>query len=225
MTKSVSAAVNERLSVRAFTDTPLAEDEIRTWLTDSQRAPSGGNVQPWRVIALSGDAKDAVIAKGASVLATNPKGEPTDRPIYPDSLWDPYNARRKQVGKQMYETLGIPREDRAARLAWFANNFRFFGAPVALFFVIDERMGHGQWAHMGMFMQTLALLAVERSWGTCMQECWGILRPTLKSHFSLASTEMVYCGMAVGHPDWAHPVNSLRADRAPLEEYAELKGF
>ena len=222
---TVAAAVDQRLSVRAFTDEDIALDALKSWMETAQRAPSGGNVQPWRVIAVSGEAKDQLIQTAAGVLATNPKGEPTDRPIYPDGLWGTYNDRRKRVGEMMYEALGIPREDRGARLAWFSNNFRFFGAPVALFFVIDERMGHGQWAHMGMYMQTLALLAVERGWGTCMQECWGILRPTLKSHFGLPDTEMVYCGMAVGHPDWGHPVNALRAERADLEEVAEFHGF
>lgn len=225
MGKTVSEAVDERISVRAFEETPLAGAEVRAWLEAAQRAPSGGNVQPWRVIAVAGAEKDAVIAKGAEVLASSPKGEPTDRPIYPEGLWGVFDQRRRRVGEMMYETLGIPREDRAARLNWFSNNFRFFGAPLAVFFVIDERMGHGQWAHMGMFMQTLALLAVERGWGTCMQECWGILRPTLKAHFGLEDSEMVYCGMAVGRPDWGHPVNSLRSERAPLAEFADLRGL
>ncbi len=225
MTVSVSDAVDRRLSVRAFTDTHLTRDELAGWLRQAQRAPSGGNVQPWRTIVVTGDAQMAVIETAARVLAEAPGGEPTDRPIYPEGLWGVYNDRRRKVGEMMYEALEIPREDKAARRAWFSNNFRFFGAPAALFFVIDERMGHGQWAHMGMFMQTLALLAVERGWGTCMQECWGIVRPSLKAHFSLGDTEMVYCGMAVGHPDWTHPVNALRSERAGLDEVAEFRGF
>ncbi|MEO0816212.1 MAG: nitroreductase [Pseudomonadota bacterium] len=221
----VTQAVRKRISTRAFEDTVLGEADVLDWLETAQRAPSGGNVQPWRTIALAGDAKDAVISLAQAKLAANPKGEPTDRPVYPEGLWDPYNARRKKVGEMMYEKLGIPREDRATRLAWFANNFRFFGAPVALFFVIDERMGHGQWAHMGMYMQTLALLGVERGWATCMQECWGMLRPSLKAHFDLAETEMVYCGMAVGIADETHPVNALYSERADLSEVVELRGF
>ncbi|MEO0982460.1 MAG: nitroreductase [Pseudomonadota bacterium] len=221
----VSQAVKQRISTRAFLETPLPEAEVRQWLADAQRAPSGGNVQPWRVIVVSGEAKDAVIKLGADVLSQSPMGEPTDRPIYPKDLWEPHEARRRRVGHMLYEALGIPREDKAGRLAWFSNNFRFFGAPVAVFFVIDERMGHGQWAHTGMFMQTLALLAEERGWATCMQECWGILRPSLKQHFDLAETEMVYCGMAVGVPDKAAPVNTLYSERAEVDEFATLKGF
>jgi nitroreductase len=113
----VTDAVKKRASVRAYLDTPISEAEIRDWLTQAQRAPSGGN------------------------------------------------------------------------------------------------------------LQTLALLATARGWGTCMQECWGILRPSLKAHFGLAPHEMVYCGMALGHPDPDAAVNALYTERAELEEFAELRGF
>ena len=221
----VSTAVAQRISTRAFKPDPLSEADVRAWLTAAQRAPSGGNTQPWRVIVVTGDAKDEVIGKAAGVLKDSPAGQPTDRSIYPKDLWEPHEARRRRVGEMMYEVLDIPKTDRAARIAWFANNFRFFGAPVAVFIVIDERMGHGQWGHTGMYLQTLALLAEERGWGTCMQECWGILRPMLKKHFGLGESEMVWCGMAVGIPDADHPVNSLRAERADIDEIAVLKGF
>ena len=127
----VSTAVAQRISTRAFLPDPLPEAEVREWLTQAQRAPSGGNVQPWRTIAVTGKAKDEVIALGARVLSEDPRGQRTDRPIYPKDLWEPYEARRRRVGEMMYEALGIPREDRPARLAWFSNNFRFFGAPLA----------------------------------------------------------------------------------------------
>jgi nitroreductase len=122
--RDVSQAVAQRISTRAFKPDALSEADIREWLNQAQRAPSGGNTQPWRTIVVTGDAKDAVISMAAPVLAANPKGQPTDRPIYPKDLWEPHEARRRKVGEMMYETLGIPREDRAARIAWFANNFR-----------------------------------------------------------------------------------------------------
>jgi len=222
---NVTDAVNQRISTRAFLDTPLSEADVRDWLETAQRAPSGGNVQPWKTIVLTGDAKQGVIDLAGQVLSKSPMGEPTDRAIYPKDLWEPHEARRRKVGHMLYDALGIPKEDKAGRMAWFANNFRFFGAPVAVFIVIDERMGHGQWAHAGMYLQTLALLAEERGWATCMQECWGIMRPSLKAHFDLGETEMVWCGMAVGVPDKADPVNTLRAERASIDEIADLQGF
>jgi nitroreductase len=219
----VSQAVDQRMSTRAYLDKSVPHDVLKTLLTKAQRAPSGGNLQPWRTIVLTGDAKQALIDAAQATLAQNPKGDPTDRAIYPENLWEPHRSRRFGVGEAMYAALGIPREDKSARLKWFSRNFRFFDAPVAMMIVIDERMGHGQWAHTGMFMQSLCLLAEEAGLGTCMQECWGILRTTLKDHLGLGETEMLYCGIALGYPDKEHPVNQMRADRAPLDEVVEFR--
>jgi len=225
---NVTEAVRQRISTRAFLDTPIPRDELADLLETAQRAPSGGNLQPWKLIAVTGAAKDDVISIAHRVLSENPTGPVTsDRPVYPDlAAVDPvYNTRRKRVGEMMYAKLGIPKEDRAGRTRWFANNYRFFGAPVGLFLVIDRRMGHGQWAHMGMYMQTIALLAEERGWGTCMQECWARLRDELHAYFGLDEHHMVYAGISLGVPDLDAEVNDLYAERAPLTEIVEFRGW
>ncbi len=221
----VTTAVKQRISTRGFLDKPIPKADLAEMLTIAQRAPSGGNLQPWRTIAVAGDERDALVKLAGEKLAASPTGEPTDRPIYPPDLWEPHKARRFRVGEMMYETLNIPREDKMARLQWFQRNYNFFNAPQALFIVIDERMGHGQWGHTGMFLQTICLLAEERGWGTCLQECWGILRPSLKEHFGLGPTEMVWCGVSIGWPDKDDPVNSLYAERADIDEVVEFRGF
>lgn len=225
---NVTEAVRQRISTRAFLDTLIPRDQLADLLETAQRSPSGGNLQPWRVIAVAGAAKDEVISIAHRVLAADPMGAvPDDRPVYPDlNVVAPiYNERRKRVGEMMYEKVGIPREDRAGRLQWFANNYRFFGAPVGLFLIIDTRMGHGQWAHMGMYMQTIALLAEERGWGTCMQECWARLRNELHDHFALDEHHMLYAGIALGVPDPDNAVNDLYTERAPQSEVVEFKGW
>ena len=149
----------------------------------------------------------------------------SSRPIYPPDLWAPHRDWRFKVGEDMYALLGIPREDKPARFGHLARNFRFFDAPVGLFFVIDERMGHAQWAHLGMFMQSVALAAQERGIANCMQEAWARVRTTLKAHFALPPTEMIYCGMALGYADGTAKVNTLRSDRAEVDQFASFKGF
>lgn len=222
---TVSEAVGSRISTRAFTDQPVDRDTVQTILEKAQRAPSGGNVQPWRTIVATGPALQDIMNLTGAVFGRNPVDPDDPYPVYPPNLWEPYRSRRFAVGEALYATLGIPREDKSARLQWFANNYRCFGAPVALFFVIDTRMGHGQWGHMGMYAQTIALLAEEAGLGSCFQECWALLRPELKEHFKLAETEMIWCGMALGHPDRDAPVNTLRTERAELSEVVEWHGF
>ena len=218
---NVTEALNARISIRAFKPDPLPEMLVREILDVARYAPSGGNLQPWKVIAVSGAERDAVVA----LAKANLPGTEDDRPVYPANLWEPYRSRRYKLGEDMYALLGIPREDKSARLMHLMQNFEFFGAPVGLFFVIEKAMGHGQWAHMGMFMQSVALAAIERGVGSCMQEAWARMRIPLAAHFALPETEMIYCGMALGYADETKPVNALRSDRAGVEDFTTFKGF
>ena len=116
---NVTEAVRQRISTRGFLDTPIPRDQLAELLETAQRSPSGGNLQPWKVIAVTGAAKDEVIGIAHRVLAADPMGVvPGDRPVYPDlNAIDPvYNERRKRVGEMMYAKIGIPKEDRAGRI-------------------------------------------------------------------------------------------------------------
>lgn len=222
---TVTEALRARISVREFLSTPISEATLREILDAARWAPSGGNLQPWRVVAVSGDERIAVTELAKRVLGENPTGEASDFPVYPEKLWEPYRSRRYELGEAMYALLGIPREDKMARLMRFARNYEFFGAPVGLFFVIDRRMGHGQWAHLGMFMQSVALAAIERGVSTCMQEAWAAVRRSLGAHFGLADSEALYCGMALGYADASQPVNRLRSERMTVDEFTTFRGF
>jgi nitroreductase len=218
----VAAALKRRISTRAFLPTPVPESLVRELLDAARWSPSGGNLQPWKVVAVAGAARQAVIDLAKNYPGMFP-AEEGDKPIYPANLWDPYRSRRFKVGEDLYALLGIARENKVGRLKQLSRNFEFFDAPVGLFFVIDQRMGHGQWAHLGMFMQSLALAADERGLASCFQEFWGTLRKTLKTHFELAEQEMIYCGMALGYADPAAAVNRLRSERASVDEFASFR--
>lgn len=219
---TVTEALQRRTSVRAYLPQPVSESQVRELLDVARWSPSGGNLQPWKVIAVAGAAQQAIVQLAKNYPGMFP-AEEGDKPVYPANLWEPYRSRRYKVGEDLYALLGIPREDKPARLKQLARNFEFFGAPVGLFFVIDARMGHGQWAHLGMFMQSLALAATERGLATCFQEFWGTLRKSLKTHLQLGESEMIYCGMALGYADDSAPVNRLRSERAPVDDFASFR--
>lgn len=222
---SVTDLLKARTSIRAFTGEPIGREEVSAILDAARWSPSGGNLQPWKVFAVAGEAKEEVSALAQQALAANPFGEAGEHPIYPQPLGEPFRSRRFQVGEDMYALLQIPREDKMARLQHLARNYAFFDAPVGLFFAIDRQMGHGQWAHLGMFMHSVALVAQERGLSTCMQEAWAMVRQSLHAHFALPAQELIYCGMALGHADIDAPVNRLRSARAEVSAFAELRGF
>ena len=213
---NVSEAVDKRISVRAFLDKPVEDALLRQLLEKAARAPSGGNVQPWRVYVLNGDK----MAEFKQTVASATGREQPAYAVYPEGLTEPYRSSRFKVGEDMYALLGIPREDKPARLKRLAENFGFFGAPAGLFCYIDKQMGLPQWSDLGMFLQTFMLLATEAGLGTCAQEAWAA-RPTVVADFLQPPEELrIFCGMAIGYTDESAPVNTLRADREALENFA-----
>lgn len=221
---SVSEAVERRMSVRRFLSTPVQKDVLLDILDRARRAPSGGNVQPWRVHAVTGAALEALVRSVSDQIAAGKLEEP-EYEIYPRTLWEPHRSYRFKTGEDMYGLVGIAREDRAARLQHFAGNYRFFGAPVGMFFSLDQRFGPPQWSDVGMLMQTIMLLAVERGLDTCAQECWSLWPGTVKAHLGLGDESLLFSGMALGYRDADAPINQLRTDRAPTEAFVSLHGF
>lgn len=220
---SVAAALAARRSVRAYLDRPVDPALVARLLEQAARAPSGGNLQPWHVDVLTGASLARLKAEMAGRVAAEPRGEGSEYAIYPPGLTDPYEARRRAIGESMYATLGIPREDREARRRWFARNFAFFGAPVGLFVHVDRMMGPPQWSDLGIFLQSLMLLATEAGLATCAQECWAMYPRTIARILATPDRLMLFCGMAMGYEDTAHPVAALASPRAPLAEFATFR--
>ena len=217
---NVSDAVARRFSARAFTRQVPEQAVVRRILERALRAPSGGNLQPWRVHALTGEPLQALLAEVAQG-----RFETAEYRVYPEHLWEPFRTRRFENGEDLYASLGVGRADKAGRWAQFVKNFQLFGAPVGLFYSLDRRLGPPQWADLGMFMQTVMLLAVEEGLDTCPQEAWSQFPQTLRRHLGLGAEEMVFAGMALGFADAAHPINQWRTPRADFDAVATLKGF
>lgn len=218
---NVSEAVERRVSIRAFRPDPVPGAVVREILQAAARAPSGGNLQPWRVHALAGAPLDELKAK----VRANPFGEEPEYDVYPPNLWEPFRTRRFQCGEDLYATLGIPREDKTARLTQLAKNGELFGAPAGLFFSLDRQVGPPQWADVGMFMQTVMLLAAERGLATCAQEYWARYPKTLAEVLALPEDHMIFSGMALGYADETAPINTLRTRRDPFEVWGDMRGF
>ena len=222
---NVSEAIASRMSCRAFLPTPVPEATVRAILDGAKQAPSGGNLQPWRVYALAGVPLAELVATVRARIRTQPRGDGSEYEIYPTGLWEPYRSRRFKCGEDMYATIGVTREDKLSRLLQFARNYEFFGAPVGLFFCLDRRMGPPQWSDVGMYMQSVMLLAREHGLHTCAQEAWSVWHRTVGEFLKLPPELMLFSGMALGHRDESATINTLRTDRAPLEEFADLRGF
>ena len=218
MAMNVTSAVEKRSSVRAFLNTSVPNELIKELLIKSSRSASGGNVQPWKIFVINNSAMDNFLEFQRNW--TKPEIPAYD--IYPPKLKEPYRTSRYELGEQMYELLGIGRDDKEARLAQVMQNFRFFGAPCAFFCYVDRQMGPPQWSDLGMFLQTFMLLAKEAGLDTCAQEAWSMKHDSVSKFVKAEDSDILFCGMAIGYRDENAAVNSLKSKRRPLKEWAKF---
>jgi nitroreductase len=222
---SVTEAVLQRGAVRQYEATPVSRDLISEILELAVQAPSGGNVQPCKVYALTGDEKsrlsEAVIARAAE----SPSGDRPDIPIYPDKMPEPWRSRRFQCGELMYSAIGIGREDKTARFEQGARNMFFFDAPVGLIITMSRGLCESQMIDVGIFVQTLLLLSQERGLASCPQASWTMWSGVVRETLAIDDDEMVMLGISLGYAVADAPINHLKQPRIALNEFSELRGF
>ena len=221
----VSDAVTSRRSVRAFTDQPVDRAVLERILQTAQRAPSGGNTQPWHGLVLTGEPLAGLVARVAQDL---PRGKDAFAPeyhVYPPELDGAYETRRRGIGEEMYGALAIPREDKAARLMWFARNFQAFGAPVLMLVHTPKYMGPPQWSDIGGWLQTIMLLLREEGLDSCPQEAWAVYSPQIREVVDIPDDHTFFCGLSIGYRDQEAPVNAFAVPRAALEESVRWEGW
>ncbi len=211
----VTTAVNTRKSARGFLPDPVSNETISQLLTTASRAPSGGNVQPWRVFVLNGDAMDRFKQVVADGTIEDPAYD-----IYPSGLTEPYRTSRFDLGMALYAAVGIARDDKDGRFQQMLKNFDFFGAPAAIFCFVDRQMGRPQWADLGMFLQTFMLLATEAGLDTCAQEAWANWEKTVTEFVGAGPELRLFCGIALGTINNDEPANTVESQRVPVEEFA-----
>jgi nitroreductase len=222
----VFEAVDSRISCRWFLDQPVAPELVRDLIAGAARAASGGNLQPWQVYALTGAALAGLKRQVAAAIAGgDPRQIDAEYPIYPKTMWEPYQSRREHHGVQLYGALEIDRSDAAARLSQYKRNYEFFNAPVALFIAIDRRLGPGQWADLGGYIHALMFLARGYGLDTCAQESWARMHRIVGPFVNMPPEQMLFCAVSIGYGDRAHPANSFRSPRAEAQEFCRFFGF
>lgn len=212
----VYQAVDSRRAVRAFTARPVPRATLERVLAAAARTPSGGNLQPWHSYVLTGAPLAELTKRTAERIAAGDTGDEREYPMYPDELVSPYRERFFGAAEQRYGAVGIPREDKARRLAERARNWDCYGAPVALFCYLGRDMAPTQWSDVGMYLQTIMLLLRAEGLHSCPQMAWSEYWRSVAEVIAPPAGLVLFCGMSIGHADPAAP--APRIDRAPLAE-------
>lgn len=220
----VDAAITSRRSIRAFLPTPVPRATVEEILAVASRAPSGTNTQPWKVTVLTGAAQqrlvEAILAAYNDAAQRAQHREEYD--YYPTQWTDPYLARRRKVGWDLYGLLAIGRDDKAKMHAQHGRNYAFFGAPVGLIFTIDRVLAQGSWLDYGMFLQNIMVAARARGLDTCPQAAFTQFHRVIAEVLGLPENEMVVCGMSLGYADMSKIENTLVTEREPVAGFARF---
>ena len=223
---AVEDAIRTRRSVRAFLPTPIDRATVEGLLALSSRAPSGTNIQPWKVRAVAGEARDRLVhAILGSLDRDGQAAHKRDWNYYPVSWREPFLSRRRKIGWDMYGLLGIRKGDFEGTERQRRRNFEFFGAPVGFIFTLDEDLEIGSWLDLGIFMGTLMIAARGLGLDTCPQAAFADFHEVIRRELAIPDNEIVICGMALGYADEADPVNRLVTERAAPSEFASFAGF
>jgi nitroreductase len=230
----LSGLLRQRRSVRDFKPDPVPADLLEAILADASQSPSWSNTQPCRLAIASGEFRDRLSreycdAFDASMAALGrgwsgklrlllggegrPDGDFETNFAYPEDLL----PRRRATGFGLYKSLGIAREDRAARNRQMRRNFEFFGAPTVMFLFVHAGLREFSVLDAGILLQTVMLSAQARGLGTCAQGALTTWAGPARRAFAVPANFKLICGISIGYAS-EHPVNAFNPGRAPVQE-------
>eukprot|EP01084_Bolivina_argentea_P243755 408548_1 len=227
---TVSEAVSSRHSCRKFLSTEVPLDLIIKILNESRLSPSSSNLQPWKIYLIHGETKTKLTSIIQNKFEAGIFGDApfefqmlpgVNHPInlsYFKKHFPKYRARQAALGKLIFSAQGIKRDDMEGRKKHIAENWEFFGAPIALFFTIDKRMSYGQYPDLGIIIGTIMLLCEQYGLSTCCQVAWSLWHKSLRKILNINENELIFCGMCIGYEDKKEKVNRVKTDRMCLNE-------
>lgn len=206
--------VARRRSMRDFKPDPVPGEIIESVFGSAQRAPSNCNTQPWFVHVVTGETLEKLRVELPAKFAA---GEIALDFPYDGQYEGVYKDRQYASATALYDSLGIAREQKAERNAWFMRNFSFFDAPAVAFFTLPTGFGLREACDLGMFAQTVMLGLTAHGLGSCPQTALAFLANVIRPTLGLGDHEQLMFGMSFGFPTNA-AVNEVRTDRAALKD-------
>jgi nitroreductase len=223
---SAAEALLTRRSVRAFLPTPVPLTDVEDLLALASRAASGSNIQPWKVRVVAGESRERLSRAVLDALDRDGYDKhKREWNYYPVNWREPYLARRRKIGWDLYGLLGIAKGDFESTEKQRRRNYEFFGAPVGMIFTLDEDLEIGSWLDLGIYIGSLTVAARGRGLDTCAQAAFADFHAVIRRELGIPEKEIIICGLALGHADPDAPENRLVTERAPVGHFATFDGF
>ena len=217
---NVKEAFVSRRSVRRFLPDNVSKEKIENILEGAAFTPSGHNIQPWHVYVIQGKKKLSMTNSIIEAIKDGSANEMKNEfDYYPTEWFEPFVSRRRAVGFELYNLLGIGRDDFEARDKQMQENFHFFGAPVGMFITMDRRLATGTFMDLGMFIQSILVGARGEGLHSCGQVAFTKFHTLIAEQLKFKENEMLVCGVSIGYEDTSAPENALRVEKLQYSDF------
>ena len=219
-----SELIKARKSIRGYKSDPVPKEVIEEIIEVAKWAPSSMNTQPWRVYVVSGEPLER-IRRGNTENMIN--GVPPKRDFPMSEKYEgAHRQRQVDIAIQLFEAMGIARDDKARRQDWVMRGFRQFDAPVSLVLTYDRYLEPAAISQfdLGAFSHAIVMAAWERGLG-CVINGQGIMQSAVvHEHAGIPDDQIIMICIAMGYPDddfVANHVKSVREDNASFVHYVD----
>jgi nitroreductase len=218
-------AMQRRRSIRGFTKDPVSRELLEDIIALANRAPSSMNTQPWHFHVLTGAPLEEV-RKGNSTRML--EGVPPVREISAHAAYAGVHRERQiEIAVQLFEAMGIERDDKARRQDWVMRGFRQFDAPVSVVVCLDKSLVEDTIGHFDVGAATygLVLAAWSKGLGAVINGQGIMQSPVVREHAQIPEDQVIMTCVALGWPDEDFDANSVVSRRRPTENAARFVGF
>ena len=214
-------AIQQRRSVRGFTNKPIPSDVINEILSLAQQSPSNCNVQPWKVLMATGESCDQLRESLKQAFTSGAAMNPdfSALPKFEGAMRD----RQVDCAYALYGAMGIERSDRPGRLQATTRNYEFFDAPHVLFITMQRDFSPAIAVDVGMYAQTLMLLMNAYGIGSCAQASTAYYPDIVREFFDEPQESGILFGISFGYEDESVAANKASTQRADISEVVKIK--
>jgi nitroreductase len=217
--------VQGRRSIRGYKPDPVPRKVLEEVIELATRSPSSMNTQPWHLYVLSGDVLDR-IRKGNT--KRNLSGVAPSREIRSHGPYEGKHRKRQiEIAIQLFQAMGIEKDDAERRQDWVLRGFRQFDAPVSIVVTYDKELEGGDIAPFdcGALVNGLVFAAWSKGLGAVVNSQGIMQSPVVREHAGIPDDQVIMICVAMGYPDDDFAANQVRSHRQPVGEVASFLGF
>jgi nitroreductase len=215
----------DRRSIRGYKTDPIPREVLEEIIHIAKHAPSSMNTQPWHFHVLTGEPLERIRKGNTEKMMA---GSSVDREIKLNHGYEgPHRERQIEIAIQLFEAMGIARDDKERRMDWVMRGFRQFDAPVSIVITVDKALADDTIAHFdcGAATYGLVLAAWSKGIGSVINGQGIMQSSVVRENANIPEDQVIMTCVAMGYPDDSFVANDVKSRRSPNDKVASFIGF